>query len=139
MNATTLMFISIMVIGLVYIILALVQLMKAKRAEKTWPTATARVISSAVGTHLVRSSQGGAPAQFMPEVAYEYQVNGITYQGSRVGFGKVTMSRKKATQVVEKYPSGSAMTVFCDPQDVAKAVLETRAFGFANHLALGIH
>ena len=138
MNTNTLMYLIFIAIGLFFIVLAVVQLLKAKKAEKTWPTSSGTVISSVVGTHLARSSRGGTTTQFMPEVAYEYQVNEITYKGSSVGFGKATMSSKKSRQVVERYPQGSAVTVYYDPQDPAKGVLETKAYSFGSNLTLGI-
>ena len=138
MGTTNLMVFILIAIGLFFLVMAIVQLLKAKKAEKTWPTATGTVTSSKVGTHLARSSRGGTTTKFMPEVDYEYQVNEITYRGSAVGFGKATMSSKKSRQVVERYPQGSAVSVRYDPQDPAKAVLEPKALGFGNNLALAI-
>jgi len=48
------------------------------------------------------------------------------------------MSSKKSRQVVERYPQGSAVTVYYDPQDPAKGVLETKAYSFGSNLTLGI-
>jgi hypothetical protein len=138
MDTTKILYIAFIVLGVFFISLAIIQLLKAKKAEKSWPTAPGVIMSSVVGTHLARSSRGGTTTQFMPEVAYEYQVNEITYKGSGVGFGKSTTSSRKATEIVSRYPQGTAVTVHYDPQDPAKAVLETKAYSFGSYLTLGI-
>jgi hypothetical protein len=138
MDTTKIIYIAFIVLGVFFIGMAIMQQLKAKKAEKTWPTAPGVILSSIVGTHLSHSSRGGTTTQYMPEVAYEYQVNEITYKGSSVGFGKSTTSSRKATEIVSRYPQGTAVSVHYDPQDPAKAVLETKAYSFGSNLALGI-
>jgi hypothetical protein len=138
MDTTKIIYIAFIVLGVFFIGMAIMQQLKAKKAEKTWPTAPGVILSSIVGTHLSHSSRGGTTTQYMPEVAYDYQVNEITYKGSSVGFGKSTTSSRKATEIVSRYPQGTAVSVHYDPQDPAKAVLETKAYSFGSNLALGI-
>lgn len=138
MDTTKILYIVFIVLGVFFIGMAIMQQLKAKKAEKSWPTAPGVILSSIVGTHLAHSSRGGTTTQYMPEVAYEYQVNEITYKSSSVGFGKSTTSSRKATEIVSRYPQGTAVTVHYDPQDPAKAVLETKAYSFGSNLALGI-
>ena len=138
MDTTKILYIAFIVLGVFFIGMAIMQQLKAKKAEKSWPTAPGVILSSIVGTHLSHSSRGGTTTQYMPEVAYEYMVNEITYKGSSVGFGKSTTSSRKATEIVSRYHIGTAVSVHYDPQDPAKAVLETKAYSFGSNLALGI-
>jgi hypothetical protein len=138
MDTTKILYIAFIVLGVFFIGMAIMQQLKAKKAEKSWPTAPGVILSSVVGTHLSHSSRGGTTTQYMPEVAYDYQVNEITYKGSSVGFGKSTASSRKATEIVSRYPQGTSVTVHYDPKDPAKAVLETKAYSFGSNLALGI-
>lgn len=68
----------------------------------------------------------------VPRFAYVYTVNGLKYAGQRAAFGGQTTTRvfgKVIDARIEKYPPGSQVTVFYDPKNPAKSVLERRVEG----------
>jgi hypothetical protein len=67
------------------------------------------------------------------EVAYHYEVDGVQYTGSRMTLADVTGSQRQADQVLEAYPVGAEVTVFCNPRDPADSTLTTQA-GFGGLL-----
>jgi hypothetical protein len=73
------------------------------------------VISSVMET----DTNGGDIATFTPVVTYNYVVNGQTLQCNRVRF-----SPTRGKKILEKYPKGSRVDVFFDPQHPSIAVLE---------------
>ena len=61
----------------------------------------------------------GEVVTFTPVVTYNYLVNGQTLQCNRVRFSPV-----RGKKILAKYPTGSAVEVFFDPQHPSTAVLE---------------
>ena len=138
MQDTNPIYILFIVIGLGLVILAMVQSFKAKKAGKSWLSTTGKVISSIVETRTERDSDGDRHTYHTPKVTYEYQVNEFTYQGDAIGFGKRTMRKAKAGQIIAKYCEGEPVTVYYDPADPAKTVLEMKSYSAINNLVLGM-
>jgi hypothetical protein len=79
------------------------------------------------------SSGGGRPLRlFKPSVVYSYEVNGRGYRGDRVVLGmKVSASVPvSAKQLAAKYPVGSAVDVYYDPDSPGDAVLNPHSRSF---------
>ena len=94
------------------------------RGMAAWPSVRGRVTGGAVVAN--STFDDGSPAYY-PVISYQYEVAGKEYQGKRrtlvnVGVGGVL--RGAAQQVVARYPVGSEVTVFYDPEDPGEAVLE---------------
>ena len=138
MQDTNLIYIAFIVLGLGLVILAMVQIFKAKKAGKSWLTTPGRITSSVVETRRERDMDGDQHTYHEPKVTYEYQVNELSYQGDEIGFGKRTMRQAKAEQIVTKYRQGDPVTVYYDPADPAKTVLEMKSYSAINNLVLGI-
>jgi len=138
MQDTNLIYIAFIVLGLGLVILAMVQISKAKKAGKSWLITPGRITSSVVETRRERDVDGDRHTYHEPKVTYEYQVNELTYQGDEIGFGKRTMRQAKAQQIVAKYRQGDPVTVYYDPADPAKTVLEIKSYSAINNLVLGI-
>jgi hypothetical protein len=138
MQDTNLIYIAFIVLGLGLVILAMVQISKAKKAGKSWLTTPGRITSSVVETRRERDMDGDQHTYHEPKVTYEYQVNELSYQGDEIGFGKRTMRQAKAEQIVTKYRQGDPVTVYYDPADPAKTVLEMKSYSAINNLVLGI-
>lgn len=134
-NLTNVIFIGL---GAILVILAIVQFLKAKKAAKSWLTTPGRIISSVVETRRERDMDGDRHTYHEPKVTYAYQVNELSYQGDEIGFGKRTMRQTKAEQIVAKYRQGDPVTVYYDPADPAKTVLEMKSYSAINSLVLGI-
>jgi hypothetical protein len=86
---------------------------KAKESM-SWPSVPGAVISSVLVTDTV-----GDIASFTPVVTYNYIVNGQVLQSDRVRF-----SSTRSKRILTKYPKGSTVQVFYDPQRPSTAVLE---------------
>jgi hypothetical protein len=86
------------------------------RASSGWPQADGRVVSSHVDD--IQIARAGAR---VPDVRYEYQVNGVQYRGWTVQFN---YSSPEPNAVVSKYPVGRHVRVSYDPSKPSRSVLE---------------
>ena len=85
-----------------------------------WPRATARVVSSGV-----YASGAGAGATFSPQVKYEFENAGKSYQADNIRYLLGTFyNAESATEVQSAYPVGRVVSVAYDPQDPSRSVLE---------------
>ena len=71
--------------------------------------------------------------QYQPWVVYDYDAGGTHHAGSLIATGGARLrgSDQWALRVVDRYREGAVVTVFHDPDDASKAVLEpgaSRAF-----------
>lgn len=99
-----------------------------------WPTVEGRVLSSRVKSEAGKN--GGVV--YSAEVNYSYAVNGVSSTSGRVRFGSInTGNRIYPTQLVEKYPAGSSVTVYYSTSDPSVTVLEP-GIQSASVLVLGI-
>ena len=84
-------------------------------------TATRTVISRAPG-----DSRFSGHAAEIVDFEYVYQVNGITYSGSRVTFSdNVVKSRGALSALADKYREGDSVSVYYDPASPDESVLMT--------------
>lgn len=101
------------------------------KASESWPGVTGQVIYTDVDrVHKMSSTSGSNSSEYryVPEVQYEYQVEGVTYEGDRIQFGSSReRSRFRAQDVVDRYPITSEVTVYYDPANPSKSVLEPGA------------
>jgi hypothetical protein len=90
-----------------------------------WQSVPGTVTRSAVETF------AGEGHIHIAKVTYRYSVSGTEYNGTRLGpadwFG--TSSRRRATRLLERYPIGSAVTVYVSLRNPTQALLESRAPG----------
>ncbi|MBL8077959.1 MAG: DUF3592 domain-containing protein [Anaerolineales bacterium] len=89
-----------------------------------WPSTTGTIITSEV----LRST--GGKLSFSAHIVYQYAAQGGNHVSTRVSIpelmGIVDTGQKEAMAKVEKYPIHSTVTVYYDPQDPQRAVLEKR-------------
>lgn len=95
----------------------------ANRASLSWVETMGRVVKSRVEV------SGGDYVSVMPRVVYEYEVNGQNYKSELIRAGDKflriqTGGSRTAYDIVDKYPEGSAVTVYYNPQNPSEAVLE---------------
>jgi hypothetical protein len=89
-------------------------------ASRRWPQAQGRILRSFVLVH--KDDDGGEG--FVPQVEFEYQVEGMTHRGMRLQYGRIgSGSRRRAERVLAPYPAGVSVRVFFDPRKPADAVL----------------
>ena len=96
------------------------------RASRSWPTASGRVVSSALDTQTVR---GGT--FYYPDVSYEYEVGGRNWRASGIRFGGYPAGAQDvAERELARYPVGASVEVIYDPGRPEIAALERRANAF---------
>lgn len=73
-----------------------------------------------------RNSDGSGGYTSYPVVMYSYQAGGQTHQGNTIAPGP-QVGGSGAGKVVARYPIGSQVVVYYNPQNPAEAVLEKKA------------
>lgn len=95
------------------------------RASASWPTVQGMITE----TDLEFSTDEDGDT-WTPRVAYTYLVNGISYENFTIKFGETSYgSESTAREVLVRYPVGQAVTVYYDPADPDRAVLEPGVSG----------
>ncbi len=112
--------------GLGLILVAVFDLRKAHRA-KAWPITEGKVLDSRL-----REKNDGDGITYEVAILYEYFVNGVAHRSDvwRIRAGSSSFT-KAALQTVARYPVGSAVPVYFDPEDPADAMLEPGKISWA--------
>lgn len=112
-----------------YGISMLVHLINVKRKEgaaMSWPSVTGQVIRTDVSRDC-----DGAPAGkcFKPIIRYRYDVHGTTYESEIIRAGKQVMYPHVALaeKHVARYPAGSEVAVYYNPEKRNSACIERKA------------
>jgi hypothetical protein len=113
-------------------------------ASKNWSRVEGTVIKSRVEEKKRTSSSGGGSSgprghgssssstsvyyTYRPVVSYSYVVDGKNYDNDRINFRqddeyKHRRGKRHAQKIVSRYPEGSKITVYYDPEDPQEAVL----------------
>ncbi len=112
------------------------------KATESWPSTTARILSSEVREDVETSRDSGGMRRtkttYRPALRYEYAIDGRTYQGYRIKADDYGGSASRAYNAVNRYPVGAEVTVYYDPADPGQAVLEQGADGTAVYLFGGV-
>ena len=100
------------------------QTMQQAIASKSWPVAQGRTFVSQVRETKIPKGKSSAPG-YRAVLEYEYTVNGKTYRSNLIHFNyRATEKREEALRFVERYPEGSLLPVYYDPQNPMTAVVE---------------
>ena len=94
----------------------------ARASAQSWPSTTGVVLSSSVQVRRTNRSRSEYPL-----VVYQYEVNGKSYQSQRVKASDKFMSVRisgEAQATVARYPVGSSVTVYYDPNTPSESALE---------------
>ena len=97
------------------------------RAQRmtAWPSVRGRVTGSTLVPDDTPMEDGSTA--YYPQISYEYVVGGHEYRGQRrslVNVGGSGLNRGMGERVLARYPVGSEVVVFYDPQDPKEAILE---------------
>jgi hypothetical protein len=96
-------------------------IVQTARASAGWPSVEGRILRSEV----TRSTDGDGDDSYSPEVTYRYVVDGQSYESYTIKFGENAYgNRNTAEAIAARYPDGSRVTVYYDPADPERAVLE---------------
>lgn len=117
------------------------------KAVSRWLPAPGKIISSRVEAREVRSSGSGSESsdateiRNFPAITYEYKVGGKTFQSSHYSVQE-NLGNFEVTETLARFPRGAKVTVFYNPSDPAKAVIERTmpdgAFKFMVQLSAGL-
>jgi len=106
--------------------------MQKAKAAKAWPTVEGRITSSEVDSYWKRDRDSGSTRMHEAKIAYEYTVDGVSYESTKISFMSSSSSlRGQAQAMVRKYPAGGTATVYYNPSNPQEAVLEPGAAGGA--------
>lgn len=100
----------------------------AQRSQ-TWASVPGRIAGSYGQVDLRRG--------YLPRVSYWYTVNGMRYTGSRITFGDAWLPISGFEDLRNRYPFGTAVTVYYDPKNPQHSALEPRAVNLAWACFLG--
>ena len=137
MLLSILFMLALIATGILFMYRAVSGRLKAKKAL-TWPVVQGRVISSEVVEDRLRSATGKATIAYVPDISYEYNVNGTTYTGSAVIFGVKTYDYITASRICEKFSVESEPNVYYNPDDAQDSVLLPQATEGLRSLIPGI-
>ncbi|WP_245278951.1 DUF3592 domain-containing protein [Mesorhizobium loti] len=117
------------------------------RALSHWLPTPGKIISSRVEAREVRSSGAGSDSsdttemRNFPAITFEYKVGGKTLQSSHYSVQE-NLGNFEVTETLARFPKGAAVTVFYDPANTGKAVIERTmpdgAFKFMVQLSAGL-
>jgi hypothetical protein len=90
---------------------------------KSWLAAEGKVIASRVQTRTIESDTGDSSVINEPFVQYEFKVGSQKYRGTRITIGE-KISNSDLEPILARYSVGKAVTVYYDPADPKKCLLE---------------
>ena len=96
---------------------------KRSQIAQAWPTTEALIKDSHIVEDPGRNAMGNIILANVVVVKYEFIVDGKTYKGDRVSFGRPAFDYVNASNVVDQFKKGKRVPVFYNPQDPADAVL----------------
>jgi len=129
--------------------LSLVTLLKWRevRAVSRWLPTPGKIISSRVEAREVTSSGSGSDSSTsteirnFPAITFQYKVGGKSFQSSHYSVQE-NLGNFEVPETLARFPKGAAVTVFYDPSNPAKAVIERTmpegAFKFMATLSVGL-
>jgi hypothetical protein len=104
---------------------------RASERRSEYEPVEARVLASEIETDV---SPGDNPsenmARYIPDVEYEYTVDGETHVNDNLYPGPVTSgshTEDETRAIVDRYPEGETVEAFYDPEDPADAFLESES------------
>lgn len=119
------------VIPLIFIIIGVVLIFIYFRnrmlvqASQGWPAVQGEVVESWVSRRDSTDSDGDVSSRYYPEIRYRYQVMGHEHLGEKITFGpRYGGARSKAEKVAARYPAGTNVMVYYQPDRPDNAVLE---------------
>jgi hypothetical protein len=111
--------------------------LKSKQAQ-AWPTVQGRVVTSEVVEDRYRDPTGKATIAFVPNVVYEYKVNGQTYNSRNVIFGQTNYDYLVASRICEKFTVDATPDVYYNPAKPTESVLVPKSTEGMRSLVPGI-
>jgi hypothetical protein len=113
---------------------------KKAQVSQSWPSTPGQITDSHVSRSQSTDSDGDTTTSYTARVAYTYLVGGETYSGHNIAFGfsPSYSSEAKAQADAARYPVGSQVPVYYNPDKPADAVLQRQASGSKVGVILGV-
>lgn len=92
-----------------------------------WTQTSGTVLESKVNEDYRRSGKSSRKKiHYSPHILFEYSADGRSMKSTRISIGGTTSSTSSSSayETVNRYPAGSAVQVFYNPNDSARAILE---------------
>jgi len=121
-------FIGGLVIG-IPILLIWFFMRRQAQASLRWPKVPGRIVDS----RMTQTRDADGDVSEVASVTYAYTVGGTPFQGNRVSIGS-----GNARASVQKYPAGTDVQVFYDPNKPSSVVLEPGGSGLTALLVVGV-
>jgi len=115
------MWVVLLIVGVILSILMPISIRRGKKS-KNWPSAEATVISTEV-EEKHEYDEDGESVYCYPRVHYDYRVGNQVYHGFKYKLLKVSMSRRKALELISNFTPGEKLTVYYDPEKPTEAVI----------------
>ena len=96
--------------------------LKSAGLPRQWRETRGIVDSATVGSTTSSSGRLGVDVAYVPDVRYRYTVDGREFRGDTVHRGLAANSEEEARATVERYPVGTRVRVFYDPEAPEQAV-----------------
>lgn len=94
--------------------------------SRNWLTAQGEITDSGIEVHQSMDDEGDMSTTYGASIQYTFNVSGQEIQGTRRSFSEVrTNSKRRAEQIMARYPQGGSVTVFHHPENPSLSVLET--------------
>jgi hypothetical protein len=106
---------------------------KLASASQTWPKTTGKVLKSFVEESEHTDQQDNTVTMYHPQVRYEFNVDGVLYEGKRIQFGGPagTGVIAKAQAITGRYPVNATVDVYYDPVNPSMCTLD-RTFSYVS-------
>jgi len=92
-----------------------------------WKEVQGAIISSGIGSdYSCDGEEGGCSTTYQPFAEYRYDVDGESYEGSRISYTWANTHvgfRSLAESVIDDFQEGDEITVYVDPDDHSESVL----------------
>lgn len=98
------------------------------RSSASWPTTLGEVVYASIEQHMDSDSDGSTSVTYKAKVVYNYQVGGQALVGDRRRFSDSSSNNaRRAQEAINRYPMGTQVTVYYDPNNPEICVLEPGA------------
>lgn len=88
------------------------------RKAASWKKASGRIVRSAL-----RETKRNGKEAVEPDIEYEFTISFKPYRGNRPNFAEI-VGDEDAKALVKRYPEGASVTVWHDPADPTKSVID---------------
>jgi len=127
----------IMILGALYGFFGIFQQLVTAKSATGWPTSPGTVTSAYLREDITNKGRGKA---WTMELEYRYTVDGTEHTGTAIHLGSFPSygTEKQAKEVEAKYREGNSVTVYYNPKDPTKAVLEPGVASAGESISLSV-